>query len=150
MTTILLVCMVSTAFSQVRLNETIKPAGPVSLLKDTTIKELLDYRNKNLLPDNGMPNAIRTKPLPPVYLGNNNKGFDMYESRVDRMPMLVPDSINAASIPLSKPADGNMTNSFPGYIIPRDKLNELLEKQKKSDSLFMKPLQPKTFLYRKK
>jgi len=97
------------------------------------------------LPYRGMPNAITIKQLPSVYLANNYKGFDIYESRVDKMRVLVPDSMNAASIPLTNPNDGNQ------YIqMPRDVFNDLLEKQKATDSLFIKPQQPKTFRYPRK
>jgi len=142
--------MATAAFSQISYSPSVRRVGPASSMHDTIIKKFQDQLSKDQLPYNGMPNAIKTKPLPPVYLGNNNKGFDIYESQVDKMPVLVPDSINAASIPLTKPSDGNRTNSFPGYSMPRDKFNELLERQKKSDSLFMKPLHPKTFRYPKK
>jgi hypothetical protein len=60
------------------------------------------------LPYNGMPNAIQYAPLTPVYKGNNGKGFDIYGSRVDNMPMLIPDSTNRGGMPNAfKPAPGN-------------------------------------------
>ena len=96
-----------------------------------------------------MPNAITTKPLPPVYKGNNGKGFDIYESKVDNMPMLVPDSSYSYNMPVAKMADRN-TSIAPAFTLPSDILNDLLEKQKARDFLFMKPGQPKTFRYPKK
>jgi len=97
-----------------------------------------------------MPNAFTQKSLPPVYLGNNNMGFDIYESMVDNMPLLVPDSSNAASLTTAITIEGDNKNRSRFYKLPRDKFDELLEKQKSRNSLFMKPLQPRTFRYPKK
>lgn len=75
------------------------------------------------LPYNGMPNAIQYAPLPPVYKGNNGKGFDIYGSRVDNMPLLIPDSTNRGGMPNAiRPVPGNIggvrmiprTESIPG------------------------------------
>lgn len=49
-------------------------------------------------PIDRMPNLLPTKPSPPIYKGNNDQGFDIYESSVDKMPVLMPDSANKASL----------------------------------------------------
>lgn len=147
--TLLVVGMSSNAFSQITDNPFIRPILPISSLQDTNIIKLKDYLKKSQLPYNGMPNAITTKPLPPVYKGNNGKGFDIYESKVDNMPMLVPDSSNTYHMPGSKMTEKG-SGIAPAYTLPRDLLNELQERQKAKDSLFMKPIQPKTFRYPKK
>ena len=139
-----------TAFSQVKSETVSKPIVSSTILQDTNTLKLKDYLNKNQLPYNGMPNAFTQKSLPPVYLGNNDKGFDIYESKVDNMPMLVPDSSNAASLTTAITIEGGNKNRSRFYNLPRDKFDEFLEKQKSRDSLFMKPLQPRTFRYPKK
>jgi hypothetical protein len=50
------------------------------------------------VPIDNMPNAITLKQAPPVYRGNNGRGFDIYESTLDGMPVLIPDSSNKASL----------------------------------------------------
>ncbi|MES2332269.1 MAG: hypothetical protein V4539_21855 [Bacteroidota bacterium] len=48
-----------------------------------------------------MSNAIAVQQFPSsgdVYKGNNREGFDIYESRIDRMAILKPDSLNAAQL----------------------------------------------------
>jgi len=116
-------------------------------IRDTVI---LTPKDKNQLPYNGMPNAVITKPLPPAYIGNNGKGFDMYESRVDNMGILKPDNSFASNMPVAKMQKENNLALSPGNTIPRNKLNDLLEKIRKSDSLFMKPAKPKIYHYPKK
>ena len=147
---LLIAASASTAFSQVKSEPVRKPIVSSAILQDTNTLKLKDYLNKNQLPYNGMPNAFTQKSLPPVYLGNNNKGFDIYESRVDNMPMLVPDSSNAASLTTAIIIEGENKKRSRFYKLPRDKFDALLEKQKSRDSLFMKPLQPRMFRYPKK
>jgi hypothetical protein len=50
------------------------------------------------VPIDNMPNAISSKSVPPAYKGNNGRGFDIYESQSDGMPILMPDSANKASL----------------------------------------------------
>jgi hypothetical protein len=63
--------------------------------KQAAILQLLQGKPAPI--NNNMPNAIRDTP-PPVYNGNNGQGFDVYRSQVDNMPILMPDSLNAASL----------------------------------------------------
>jgi hypothetical protein len=89
------------------------------VLTDTAVKKMLssnltgamvtgDTVFPKKLPYNGMPNAIQYAPLSPVYKGNNGKGFDIYGSRVDNMPVLMPDSTNRGGMPNAfRPAPGN-------------------------------------------
>jgi hypothetical protein len=65
---------------------------------DTLLPESRNLQ-RNRIPKNGMPNVFTVKPLPPVYKGNNGQGFDIYESRVDGMPTLVPDSSFVNTMP---------------------------------------------------
>ena len=44
-------------------------------------------------------NAFKGKLPMPRYKGNNGNGFDIYESTVDNMPLLVPDKNNDAMQP---------------------------------------------------
>ncbi len=147
---LLIAGIVSTTFSQVKSETATTPIVSSAILQDTNTLKLRDYLNKNQLPYNGMPNVITQKSLPPAYHGNNNKGFDIYESRIDNMPMLVPDSSNAASLSLARTIEETNTTRSRFYKLPRNKFDEFLEKQKARDSLFMKPSQPKMFCYPKK
>ncbi len=147
---LLIAGIVSTAFSQGKSKTAITPIVSSAILQDTNTLKLRDYLNKNQLPYNGMPNVITQKSLPSAYHGNNNKGFDIYESRVDNMPMLVPDSSNAASLSFSTTIEETNTTRSRFYKLPRNKFDELLEKQKARDSLFIKLVQPRTFRYPKK
>jgi hypothetical protein len=62
-------------------------------------KELLSFLQRNKAPiNNSMPNALNMNTPPPVYDGNNDQGFDVYRSQIDNMPVLLPDSANAASL----------------------------------------------------
>jgi hypothetical protein len=55
--------------------------------------------DKNILPYNGMPNAIRRKNPPDVYVGNNGQGQDIYRSQIDNMAILKPDSSFYSGMP---------------------------------------------------
>lgn len=57
------------------------------------------YPDKSTI-DN-MPNAFISAG-PPVYKGNNGNGFDLYQSPVDNMPLLMPDSSNRSSLKISQ------------------------------------------------
>ncbi|MEY2903902.1 MAG: hypothetical protein RLY89_3008 [Bacteroidota bacterium] len=45
-----------------------------------------------------MPNALKGQNFGLKYQSNNGQGFDIYQSGVDRMPVLVPDKNNMASL----------------------------------------------------
>lgn len=66
---------------------------------------LLNSLSKRQSTVDRMPNAIAVQPFPSpnnAYKGNNGDGFDMYESTIDKMPVLMPDSVNAAMLRLPK------------------------------------------------
>lgn len=88
---------------------------------DTTIKQ---YNDKKKTPRNSMPNVLTPSlilpHIPPKYLGNNGKGFNMYESQVDNMPILVPDSSNRNFIRGQK-------NKLQNYLIPKNPVNSLID-----------------------
>lgn len=58
--------------------------------------------------------SVLRLPSPLVYKGNNGKGFDIYESGIDGMPVLMPDSANKNSLQLKQ-----TPNSRPGITGPR-------------------------------
>ncbi len=71
----------------------------VSVTRKSVLQPLIEKdtfpQNKNFdkrLPYQGIPNVITVKPIPPVYKGNNQHGFDIYESPIDNMSILRPDS----------------------------------------------------------
>jgi hypothetical protein len=39
------------------------------------------------------------KPIPPIYKGNKQQGFGIYESQIDKMSILVPDSGFQSAMP---------------------------------------------------
>jgi hypothetical protein len=49
-----------------------------------------------------MPNALKGQNFGLKYQSNNGQGFDIYESGIDRMPVLMPDKNNSASLGLNK------------------------------------------------
>jgi hypothetical protein len=61
--------------------------------------ERLQILERKHAPVNNMPNGIDTKNGQPIiYDHNNSWGFDIYRSQVDNMPILMPDSENAATL----------------------------------------------------
>jgi hypothetical protein len=73
-------------------------------------------------PIDNMPNAISSKAIPPVYKGNNGRGFDIYESQLDGMPVLMPDSANKASLNNGSVKKSQGVYQMPGnrlYLVPR-------------------------------
>lgn len=140
---LLIVCFTDTLSAQ--NNYTIH-VTPLLSGEDTVIQKLKDDLKRNQLPYNGIPNSITTLPMPPVFLGNNGKGFDMYESRVDNMAILKPDNSFTSKMPVAGKITAHIT---PAFTIPRNKLDDVLEKIKNSDSLFMKPAKPKIYHYPK-
>ncbi|MDE3254074.1 MAG: hypothetical protein KGO92_14835, partial [Bacteroidota bacterium] len=74
--------------------------------QDTVTLPQKRYLERNQLPKNGIPNKYTEKSLPPVYSHNNGKGFDVYGSVLDNMPMLMPDSGYVTGMPVYKPRSG--------------------------------------------
>lgn len=79
------------------------------------------------LPYQGIPNVMTVKPIPPVYKGNNQQGFDIYESPIDNMSILRPDSGFQSAMP-----------------------NPLAKAQRTGDSILTSPRRIPDFFYRKK
>jgi hypothetical protein len=82
------------------------PVDPNAKKRDS-ILEFLYRLSPKQSPVNNMPNAISVQPFPSansVYKGNNGEGFDIYGSGIDNMPVLMPDSANAAMLRLGKVA----------------------------------------------
>lgn len=108
-----------------------KPATPGSVPKDLPKNLATAGRFFRSLPDtvvtgndaapiDRMPNAITAKPVPPVFRGNNGRGFDVYESQLDGMPILMPDSANKASL------NYGSVKKVPGvYQVPGPKIYRL-------------------------
>lgn len=72
---------------------------PVILLNQATRDSLQQPKNEfgtmpNSLKDNGQHFQLKLK-------GNNQLGFDIYESQLDKMIVLIPDSVNKASLGLT-------------------------------------------------
>jgi hypothetical protein len=70
----------------------------------------LNQGNKDTIPEQifpkgAMPNALQKNDpsLQSKLKGNNKNGFDIYESNLDRMTILIPDSVNKASLGISSP-----------------------------------------------
>jgi len=62
-------------------------------------EQLLSFLQRNKAPiNNNMPNTFDMNTPPPVYDRNNDWGFDIYRSQIDNMPILMPDSVNAATL----------------------------------------------------
>src|SRR6478609_8761466 len=62
-------------------------------------EQILSFLQKNKAPiNNNMPNFFDMNTPPPVYDRNNDWGFDIYRSQIDNMPILMPDSVNAATL----------------------------------------------------
>lgn len=86
-------------------------SGPVSFIQQITGQDTVNlpqkqFLERNQLPKSGMPNKYTEKSLPPVYSHNNGKGFDVYGSLLDNMPMLMPDSDYVSGMPVFKPKSG--------------------------------------------
>lgn len=80
------------------------PVDPNLKKRDSIVGYLYSLAPKQSPIDN-MPNAIRVQPFPSansIYKGNNGEGFDIYGSGIDNMPVLMPDSVNAAMLRLPK------------------------------------------------
>jgi hypothetical protein len=103
----------------------ITPYLDLRTLKDTNITRQFEQLKREQLPNSGMPNAITIQPQPPVYLGNNGNGSDIYQSPIDNMPILMYDSSFASNMPVLKLAPdygtGNknrLNKTYPEFIKP--------------------------------
>lgn len=109
--------------------------------QDTNIQKFHDQLRNNKLPYNGIPNIITEKPSSPTYLSNNGKGFDIYQSRVDNMYILMPDSEFVSNMPVlnSKTTIARIapTDFFRGS--PRARLQQSLPG---TDSIIYSPFIP--------
>ena len=94
--------------------------------KDTVLPKTPLQR---MVPRNGMPNLFIIKPDQPLYKGNNGKGSDIYESRIDKMPLLVPDSSFSSSMP----------NAIQPLQPRMDTLQELINKRKQWNDRYRIP-----------
>jgi hypothetical protein len=84
-----------------------------------------------------MPNALKGQNFGLKYQSNNGQGFDIYQSGVDRMPVLVPDKNNMASLEMIK------TQNQPS-LLPLRKYQPILPNnnqglQFQNDSLIIAP-----------
>lgn len=118
-----LFCICQSGFAQPRMPITLKIIpGSRSNLSDSNaakidalVKSFVQARqgllNQQYIPDS-IPNAFTEKLPFPVYKGNNGKGFDLYESTMDNMPMLVPDKNNIAD---NDKMPGSMPNRLDNW-----------------------------------
>ncbi len=93
--------------------------SPGVIYPDSAIAKFKEQRQKQRLPYNGIPNALTQKPAPDRYIGNNGKGQDIYQSQLDNMPILKPDSSFYSTMPRRpslKPA--TVIPKFPGMTVP--------------------------------
>lgn len=82
-------------------------------------EQLLAFLQRSKEPvNNNMPNALNMNTPPPVYNGNNGLGFDIYRSQIDNMPVLLPDSVNAASLKIKIDPKIQLATPVQPKIIP--------------------------------
>jgi|GEM_PF-3343033 len=124
----------STAFSQVK----IKING-----KDTVINIPLDNGMPSQAPSNAyrMPNALSSLVDNQQLKGNNQQGFDIYQSQVDNMPVLKPDAANLSSLSNSsnfvyKPVQ---VTAGPNVVRPNNNAKSPQLKKFKLDKLPLSP-----------
>ena len=79
----------------------IPPSGQMN------IHAFIDTIGKKWLPQNGIPNAIKMRPAPDMYVGNNGRGQDIYRAQQDNMPILKPDSSFYSGMPAK---EGSLTH----------------------------------------
>ncbi len=140
LTILLLGSIVSSGFSQISTK--IAQNLQTHPIPDTTIQRFKDEGKKNQVPNYGMPNAIQVKPQPNIYKGNNGQGFDIYESPLDNMAILKPDSSFASNMPSPKKYGIQQTPRIlflPENII---KQNDTVPSTKFLDLLLRKQWQP--------
>lgn len=124
-----LIVLSSDGFAQTNATGIPKPSVTgKSFLNPMTERDTFPLNKKfdKLLPYNGIPNVITVKPIPPVYKGSNKKGFDIFESPVDNMSILIPDSEFQSAMP-----------------------NPLVTAQQTRDSTLTSPRSIPNFLYKK-
>ncbi len=101
---------------------------PVLLFPDTTIliNSFPNYNRLKYTTDN-MPNPLKVMDNQLTKIGSNNRGFDLYQSKLDNMIVLKPDNQNLASnyIP-------NALKTLPAFLQKPDlkglpKLNALVD-----------------------
>lgn len=146
LTLLLLGSIFSSGFSQVSYSIVTSPQ--TRSIPDTIIRRYQDELKKNRVPDFGIPNAILVKPSPPVYRGNNGQGFDIYDSPIDNMSILKPDSSFASNMPVGKFVSPENAVNAPRLNIPG--LKEYIEQKKQKDSVSSKPWEPKIYRVPKK
>lgn len=81
---------------------------------------------------NKMPNALQGFKDNQQLLGNNQQGFDVYQSQVDNMNVLKPDANNAAQFKMPiwnyKSENGDVYSCFGGPIEPIGDFGDILGK----------------------
>jgi hypothetical protein len=79
-----------------------------SFSQDSTVAEK-KFNLKIIVPQtyncDNMPNALAGKTYPQNYVGNNGKGFTIYESKLDGMRVIKPDNSFSSNMPT-----GNITS----------------------------------------
>ena len=140
-TLLLLGGFTSAGFSQISYPIVVNPGN--RSIPDTVIQRYKEEPRKSQVPNYGMPNAIQVKPLPNIYKGNNGQGLDIYESPVDNMAILKPDSSSGFNMPVLKFSAPEKTVNTPTLNTPG--LKEYFEQKKQKDSLIPKPWQPKIY-----
>ena len=141
LTLLLLGGLGTSGFSQTSYTIVTNPAN-ISI-PDTVIQRYKEELRKNQTPNYGMPNAIQVKPQPNIYKGNNGQGMDIYESPIDNMTILKPDSGSGFNMPVLRFTNPEkmvnpQTQSMPG-------LKEYFEQKKQKDTNNPKPWQPKMY-----
>ena len=75
--------------------------------------ERLQLFERKHAPVNNMLNAIDPESVQPIiYDHNNSWGHDVYRSQIDNMPILLPDSVNAATLKIK--TNPKIQPSIPG------------------------------------
>lgn len=112
-------------------------------IPDTVIQRYKDELKKNQVPNYGMPNAIQVKPQTNLYKGNNGQGLDIYESPIDNMAIVKPDSSSGFNMPVLKFAAPEKIVNAQTFNLPG--LKEYFEQKKLKDTISQKPWQPKIY-----
>ncbi len=131
----------TSGFSQISYTIVTNPAN-ISI-PDTVIQRYKEELRKNQPPNYGMPNAILVKPQPNIYKGNNGQGMDIYESPIDNMTILKPDSSSGYNMPVLKFGSQEKPATLPNINMPG--LKEYFEQKKQKDTNTPKPWQPKMY-----
>lgn len=81
-----------------------------------------------------MPNALDGCNYGQVFIANNNRGFNQYQSNIDNMPVLQPDSANAASLKINNsinPSSNNISHKDSSIVhFPPININKLFKGKK--------------------